>query len=226
MAARVICVVQARFGSSRLPGKALRPVAGRPMIAHVVERAQRIPGIDDLVLATSDQDRDDLLAETVSGLGCAVVRGSEHDVLDRMFVAATLTRADVVVRVTGDCPCLDPDVGGQVLTLQRDVGGYVWNDTSRSGYPDGTDVEVFPYLMLEVATRRARSTRDREHVTPWIRDHYDVTTLVASTFDYSWVKLSVDTFDDLERVRAIMGHLPRGAFALEDTMAAFRCGCI
>lgn len=225
MSQRVVCVVQARFGSSRLPGKALRPLQGRPVIAHVLERAQAIPGVDALVLATTDQPRDDLLAEYAIGLGVAVFRGSENDVLDRMGVAAMLARADLVVRVTGDCPFLDPQIAADVIALQRKMGGYAWNDTMHSGYPDGVDAEVFPMALLDEAHVKATSQRDREHVTPWIRDHHDVATLYAP-FDYTWMKLSVDTFDDYQRACVIAQHLCRGQFALADTIAAYQCGCL
>lgn len=219
---RTVVVVQARMGSSRLPGKALRVLAGRPLIEHVLERASAFPTVDAVVLATTWEARDDMLVEVVRDLGYDVVRGSERDVLSRVREAAAFGRAGTVVRVTGDCPFLCPEVARLVLEAQARDGWYAWNDTGHSGYPDGTDVEVFPFGALDVAERSARLPREREHVTPWIRDHYPVTTVCASTFDYSMHKLSVDTLTDYQRACWLAGRLPRGDFSLAATMAALR----
>jgi spore coat polysaccharide biosynthesis protein SpsF (cytidylyltransferase family) len=222
MGERVICIVQARQGSSRLPGKSLRPLQGRPLIAHVLERAQAIPGSDGLVLATTGRDEDDGLAALATDLGVAVVRGSEQDVLDRMFVAATLARAEVVIRVTGDCPFMDPAVAGDVLALYRhSFALYAWNDTARSGYPDGTDVEVFSYNLLRHAHEHARHLRDREHVTSWIRDNYEAVTLRLRD-DLSWLKLSVDTMADYRRACAVAAQLRPGDYSMAGSVAAYR----
>lgn len=222
MSERVICIVQARQGSCRLPGKSLRPLQGRPLITHVLERAKAIPGSDGLVLATTGRDEDDGLAALAGELGVAVVRGSEQDVLDRIFVAATLARAQIVIRVTGDCPFLDPEIAAQVLALYRSSFAlYAWNDTARSGYPDGTDVEVFSYNLLRQAHEQAQSQRDREHVTTWIRDNHERVTL-TSLLDLSWLKLSVDTIHDYRRACAVAAQLRRGDFSLQGTLTAYR----
>jgi spore coat polysaccharide biosynthesis protein SpsF (cytidylyltransferase family) len=219
---RVVCVLQARMGSSRLPGKSLRILQGRPMIGHVVERIRAVAGIDDLVLATSARAKDDLLVEEAGRLGVCVVRGSEDDVLERMHVAAALARAEVVVRITGDCPFLDPEVVAQVLDAQDRGGWYAWNDTARSGFPDGTDAEAFPFALLEAAAFGATRQHDREHVTPWIRTHYPVATVVCSLADYSWLKLSVDTEDDWRRAQEIARRIPTGDYSLAATVAAYQ----
>lgn len=223
---RVVCVVQARQGSSRLPGKALRPLKGRPMIAHVLERAKAIEGLDDVVLATSLRDVDDLLADYVAGLRVAVVRGSEQDVLERFWVAASLARADIVMRVTGDCPFLDPAIARDVLALYRIAHAmsgtqYFWNDTLHSGWPDGTDVEVFSIGVLEEAHLKARAQRDREHVTSWIRDYHRVETFYCPE-DHSQIKLSVDRPEDYDLAQAIASYLHEGDFSLDATLAAYR----
>lgn len=222
---RVICIVQARVGSSRLPGKSLLKLAGRPLLAHVLERAAAIGGLDGIVLATSDQARDDVLAAEAAARGVQVVRGSETDVLYRVQTAAALARADVIVRVTGDCPLLAPEVGAEVLELWRrhvwPPDRYAWNDTSRSGWPDGTDVEVFSRGLLEEAAARARRQSDREHVTSYIREaHPEAVHILSTAHDLGWLKLSVDRMADYERVAAIFGHLAPREWALPDTLRA------
>jgi spore coat polysaccharide biosynthesis protein SpsF len=219
---RVVCILQARMGSARLPGKSLKPLQGRSLIAHVIERARAIPGVDDLVLATTAQDRDDLLVEEAGRLGVCVVRGSEHDVLDRMFVAATLARADVVMRITGDCPFIAPEVSAQVLLAFQHSGWYAWNDTMHSGFPDGTDTEVFAFALLQAAAHGAHRPEEREHVTSWIRKHYPVAVVGNSLADYSAVKLSVDTDADYQLARAVAARLAPGDYSLAATMEAYR----
>lgn len=219
--ARTIAIIQARFGSSRLPGKALRPIQGRPLISHVIERAQAIPGIDGVVLATTGREEDDGLANEATARGLAVIRGSVDDVLDRIYLAAALSGAEVVMRLTGDCPFLDPAIASEVLTAyQRGSNQYWWNDT-RSGYPDGTDVEVFSYEALHQAKKHATALRDREHVTTWIRENY-VTGRITSVVDLSWLKLSVDTMQDYQQACEIAKRLPAGKFSVYETVQAYQ----
>ena len=219
---RTIAIMQARMGSARLPGKSLKAVAGAPMVLRVLERAALIPGIDGLVVATSLSDLDDAIAETVARSGFACVRGSEWDVLDRFHDAAEVTRADVIVRVTGDCPLLDPVVGGRVIEMfhaNQPRVDYASNDTARSGFPDGTDVEVFSRLALTMARAKGMERHDREHVTRWMRRNLTGMTL-AHHSDWSRMKWSVDCEDDLSRVRAIYGELAQGSMDVAFTYDA------
>lgn len=222
---RVVCVVQARQGSSRLPGKALRMLQGRPLIAHVLERAAAVPGVHAVVLATTVREEDDGLAGEVAAMGYAVVRGSSEDVLDRMLTAATVASADVVVRVTGDCPLLAPEVAGLVVARHLACRTYAWNDTAHSGYPDGTDAEAFAAEELQLAHLYAREPGDREHVTPWIRRTRPV-AVVRSEVDYSWLKTSVDTLLDYERVQAIACRLAPGDWSLGATVRAYEVAAL
>src|SRR4051812_8636327 len=169
---RVVCIIQARMGSSRLPGKSLRALRGRPLIAHVIERAKAIPGVDRVVLATSIAPRDEPLGVYVESLNVPVFYGDELDVLRRYAQAAAEHQADVIMRVTGDCPFLDPFVARDVLCAYLDnplQAQYVSNDTLTSGYPDGTDVEVFSRAVLDYAHVHAKDREDREHVTAFMR---------------------------------------------------------
>lgn len=223
---KIVIVAQARMGSSRLPGKALMPISGRPMLEHVLRRAQAVAGVNETVLATSVNERDTPLADLAWAVGCGVVRGDEHDVLGRYLAALEALRADVVMRVTGDCPLLCADVCEAVLrrALEQPCYDFVTNDTEQSGYPDGTDCEVMTAWALRQADRYATTASDREHVTRWIRRH--IPTVVVSAPEAlrcpSRWKLSVDSQADLDRVRRISGWLPAGAYTLAETARAVR----
>lgn len=219
---RTVVVVQSRVGSSRLPGKALMALAGRPMLDHVLERACAIQGVDDVVLATTTSDRDSALVSVAAARGVRTWTGSEWDVLGRVRDAASWANADIVVRITGDCPLLCPVTAGRVLGVFRTMTptGYAWNDTSRSGFPDGMDVEVFSRVLLERAAERAQDKVDREHVTPYIRSLANQVAIVRSAVDLARLKLSVDRIEELACVRAIVSHLRPGALTLGATVQA------
>lgn len=218
---KTMAIIQARLGSSRLPGKSMRVLKKRTLISHVVERAKAVRGLDGVVVATSDHERDDGLAEECARLGVTVFRGPEQDVLKRMLNAATAHEADVIMRITGDCPLLCPHVAEEVLSLHDSMGeyAYAWNDVRQSGYPDGTDVEVFHRFMLETADRHTSDPLGREHVTPFMRMQYRVETVLSPVDGSRW-KLSVDTQSDYDFVAAVYKHLKPGELALPFTLAA------
>lgn len=220
MSGRVVAVVQARMGSSRLPGKSLMALANKPMLAHVLERVKATPGVDEVVLATSATERDAPLCDLAASVGVRAFTGSEWDVLERMRDAARNAQADTVVRVTGDCPFFDPQVAADVLNLYRlSTASYVWNDTATSGYPDGLDVEVFGYECLDLATKRAMKREDREHVTPWMRRSLP-TDVLRHYPNLSRYKLSVDTRDDFDFATEVHRFLIPGDFSMAGTVAA------
>lgn len=223
---KIIAIVQARYGSSRLRGKAMMPLSGgRPMLYHVLRRALAIDGVDRVVLATSFADFDAQLCWVASDLGVGSVRGDERDVLGRFVAIIEEFKPDAVMRLTGDCPLLAPDVCGRVLSAYATVPhmGYVSNDTTCSGYPDGFDCEVVAASLLRSAAVGA-SSADREHVTAGIRRAYGTPEAVVrpSTPILPGAKLSVDTFEDFERVRRIYGHLDDGDASSAATVAAYR----
>lgn len=232
MSERIVCVIQARMGSSRLFGKSLRPLMGRPLLTHVLERAKAIEGVDLVVLATSAEERDAGLLPVAWGLGCEALQvGKEWDVLGRVCTAAHIFDADVVVRVTGDCPLLAPEVGTLAVKLYRAHARgdfpmpvpYVTNDTSTSGYPDGTDVEVVSTEALRMSDDklgyRGDDRPDREHVTAWVKRNLPTAVMKCDT-DWSRLKLSVDSLDDLDRVQRLMARIPAGDFSLAATIKA------
>ena len=218
MGDRAVVVIQARLGSTRLPGKALADIAGRPMLAHVAGRAAAIPGIAGVVLATSVSPADAPLVAFArqAGLGC--VRGSESDVLDRFCLAARDTKAEAVVRITADCPLLDPAVSGRVLAAYaaRRPGVDYASNVHPPTYPDGLDTEVFSVEALETAWREARLPSEREHVTPYLWSHAERFRLanVGHTEDLSAQRWTVDTEADLKFIRAVFEALgPAGTKA-------------
>lgn len=165
----IVAIVQARMRSTRLPGKVLEDIAGRPMLWHVVSRVRHAKLVDQVVVATSEKASDDPIASFCECEGIACFRGSENDVLDRFYRAARQFGADVVVRITADCPLLDPVIIDRVIQECR-TGTYDYvTNTLRYTYPDGLDVEVFSFEALERAWREAMTQTQREHVTPYIR---------------------------------------------------------
>jgi spore coat polysaccharide biosynthesis protein SpsF len=163
------CIVQARQRSTRLPGKVLLPLAGRPVLVHVLERCTAIPGVDIVVCAVPEGPADDAVAALAASTGARVFRGDEQDVLGRYLGAARAVDANVVLRVTSDCPLIDPGVCGAVLALRRtEAADYATNNMPPS-WPHGLDCEAFTRAALEAADAAATEPHDREHVTPWIR---------------------------------------------------------
>ena len=166
----IYAIVQARMKSTRLPGKVLKMVNGKPLIEILLYRLSQSKKIDKIILATSEKPENDLLVETVEKLGFEVFRGSENDVLNRYYQAAKQQHPDIVVRITGDCPLIDYQVTDQVINyfLENDFD-YVCNGDPPT-FPDGLDTEVFTFESLEKASKEASQQHEREHVTSFIRE--------------------------------------------------------
>lgn len=209
-----VAIIQARMGSRRLPGKVMMNVAGKPLLQHVIDRVRAVEGLDRIVLATSIAEIDRPVYQCGKVSGVDVFAGSEDDVLDRYYQAARLFHADVVMRVTGDCPLLDPKVSGSVLSRfdQGDVD-YVSN-VHPPTFPDGLDTEVFSMQSLETAWRTARKPAEREHVTAYLWDHPERFKLanVETSPDLSSLRWTVDEPLDLELIRAVYQRLPSGDY--------------
>ncbi len=209
---RVTAVVQARMGSSRFPGKVLADLAGRPLLVHVIARAMATPGVDELVVATTTAAADDVLAALCRRIGVPVFRGSEPDVLDRFTQAARRHAPDAVMRVTADCPMLDPLVSGLVVARFREGDVDYASNVHPRTFPDGLDAEVFAVAALERAWREARLPAEREHVTPYLWSHPEMFRCanVAYGEDLSAHRWTVDEPRDLELVRALFRRLSEG----------------
>jgi len=163
------CIVQARMGSTRLPGKVLERLAGETVLAHVLRRCRAIPGIDCVVCATAEGPQDDPVADEALGAGAIVFRGSERDVLGRYLGAARAVEADRVLRVTSDCPLIDPALCGEVLALCGPRAAEFASNNRPPSWPHGLDCEAFTRDLLERAAAAASFPYEREHVTPWMR---------------------------------------------------------
>lgn len=213
---QVVAIVQARTGSERLPGKVLKTLGGKPVVLHVLDRLRRTRLVDGLVLATTDRAQDDPLADLArEGEGVLVFRGSEDDVLERYALAAQAAAADIVVRVTSDCPLIDPrvvDAGVDLLLRSLPDCDYVSNTLERT-FPRGLDTEVFTRAALERAHEEARDPYEREHVTPFIwrrPERFRIRQLHSDT-DASDGRWTLDTEEDLEFLGRVFDALGAGA---------------
>lgn len=210
-------VVQARMGSSRLPGKVLKDIAGRPMLSYQMERLRRVKRAERIVVATTDQPADDAVERFCQKEKIACVRGSEHDVLARYRLAIERFPADVVVRITADCPLIDPAIVDEAIAAYEP--DYVSNMLETT-YPYGMAVEVFSAQALREAHREAKDPAEREHVTPFIYRHPERYRLRSLTMapNLSHHRWTVDTPEDFELVSRLLKTL-KPHFTLQDVLA-------
>jgi spore coat polysaccharide biosynthesis protein SpsF len=207
---KIVAIIQARMESTRLPGKVLMDIQGQTMLASVVRQVRRAKKLDDIVVATTDRPADDAIIEACRQLGVAGFRGDSEDVLSRYYHAARQHQAQVIVRITADCPLIDPGIIDQIVTVFRENDvDYASNTLTRS-YPRGLDVEVFSMSALEQAWREADRQHYREHVTPFFYQNPGRFKLKAISCkdDYSHFRWTVDRQEDLELVREIYRRLP------------------
>jgi len=219
---KTVAIIQARMGSTRLPGKVMMDLGGRSILAWVVGRARRAQTLDDVIVATTTLDRDDVIVAECSALGVLVFRGSEDDVLDRYYRASEFCDADVVVRITADCPLIDPEVIDAVVSGYRDHQADYASNILERRFPRGLDVEVFSRAVLEDAWAHDDSAQGREHVTPYLYLNPGAFTLHSVEFakDQSRLRWTVDTTEDLEVVRGIVAALGnRDDFGWQEALA-------
>ena len=221
---KVAAIVQARMGSTRLPGKVLLDIAGKSMLGRVVERLSGAESLDVVLVATTDSPHDDVIVEECRRLSVAVFRGQEDDVLDRYHQAARSIAADVVVRVTSDCPLIDPEVTDHTIRkFLVEQPDYASNVLVRT-YPRGLDTEVMTAQALRQAWGEADQAYQRAHVTPYIYEHPEKFKLLSVTGeqDYSQHRWTVDTPEDLGLIHAIYERLRgKGDFVWRDVLALF-----
>ena len=221
---RVVAIIQARMGSTRLPGKVLLDLIGEPMLVRVVNRASRAQALDHVVVATTVHETDDAIVRLCAERGWACFRGSEGDLLDRYYRAALAHRADAVVRITSDCPLIEPNIVDRVvrefLDLQPEVD-YACNALPQRTFPRGLDVEVMRFDVLERAWREDLNPAWREHVTPYIRRNPDLFRIhgVMNEVDYSEMRWTVDAPEDLAFVRHVYDHFGHDRFSWREVLA-------
>jgi len=226
---RTVAILQARMTSSRLPGKVMADLGGQPMIVAMLGRLRRARRLDAVMVATTVNAADDPVADAVRAAGAVVFRGDEHDVLGRYAAAAEAAGADTVVRVTGDCPLIDPAVVDDVLALFADSDCDYASNVMQRTFPDGLDTEVFTRAALVRADAEVADAFLREHVTTYIRGNApghpgDGFRHAHHRFaaDFAHVRWTVDRPDDLARVRRLWNLLPDGFGWLEALSAATR----
>jgi spore coat polysaccharide biosynthesis protein SpsF len=233
---KTVAIIQARMGSSRLPGKVLLDIAGKPMIQHVIERTRLSRSLDSVVVATTSDPSDNPIADFAASIDVPCTRGSLHDVLDRYYQAAKAHRAEVIVRITADCPLIDPDVIDQTVglitgnwSLNADFACNRLPPPFTRSFPIGLDAEACTFTALERAWREATETFHREHVMPYIYEGVSLTdqspitnyqllstgtsprgfqiAQLHHTPDYGDLRWTVDTPEDLTFIREVFAYL-------------------
>lgn len=222
---KVVCIVQARVGSTRLPGKVLKKICGRTVLEHDINRLKRIKNIDEIVIATTTLEKDNAIIEECKKLNVKYFRGSEENVLSRYYYAAEENDADVVVRVTSDCPLIDVKVSENIIQyflFNKDNYDYVSNTIDRT-YPRGLDTEVFSFDALEKAFKEAISSRDKEHVTPYIWRNDKIFRLAQckNSKDYSNLRWTLDTEEDYKLILLIYKYFQNQDYFSMDEIIRF-----
>lgn len=220
---KITTIIQARLGSSRFPGKTLMTIKGETLLGHLIRRVKVSGCVTDIIIATTNNNKDDALVSFAKEKGLRVYRGSEEDVLDRFYKTAVEYGVEHIVRVTPDCPMIDPDIMDRVISKYLE-GTYDYvSNTITPTYPDGYDTEVFSFSALERAWREAELHSEREHVTSYIYKHPDLFRLCnvkKDGEDLSWMRFTVDTPRDYEFVSEVFEKLGcvHGIFHMDDIL--------
>ena len=207
---KTVAIIQARMGSTRLPNKVLMPVLGKPLLGWMLDRVATCPVVDDVILATTTDERDDVIADFAQSVGCRVYRGSEGDVLDRYYQAACLVQPDAIVRITADCPLLDPKILGVMIQRfsEGDLDFLSNSEPLPSSWPDGMDVSIFSFDALLKAWRCSVKPSDREHVTFYFWNN--PSTFKCKRFDHepdlSKYRITIDYPEDFDLLKAVIEH--------------------
>lgn len=225
MAPRVVAIIQARMASSRLPGKVLADLGEQPVLAWVVRRAARASGIDQVVVATSVAAEDAVIEAFCNEKGYICIRGNLHDVLDRYLQAAHENDAEVVIRLTGDCPFIDPEMLAENLHIFLNADPPLDFAANRlpgnRTIPIGLDTEICTTKALEVAWREAQEPHQREHVMPFFYEHPERFNILhiehrPNLGNYRW---TLDTAEDLQFLRQIVAHFKDDQFSWKDVLS-------
>jgi len=218
-------IIQARMGSTRLPKKVIKKIEGKTVLEHVILRLKKVKKVSSIILATTDKKEDDVLERIAKNCKIEVYRGSENDVLDRFYQAAKLFNINHIVRITADCPLVDPKIVEKVIDLYLN-GNYDYvSNTHPPTFPDGIDVEVFSFKALEKSWQEAKLTSEREHVVPYIIKNENIFKMgnVVSEKNMDYPRLTLDEKEDLILIRKIYKELysKNNFFGLEDILKLF-----
>lgn len=216
-------IIQARMGATRLPGKVMLDILGKPILWHVVDRVSRARLIDGLVVATTTKPEDDIVEKFCRENAISIFRGSEDDVLDRYYQCAKKYNMENIVRITADCPLHDPHIIDLIIE-KYESGNYDYiSNTDPPSYPDGIDVEVFSFLALENAWNNAKMSSEREHVTPYIRKNRTLFRVgnVQNETDLSELRWTLDQKEDFRFIQTVykeLNGLNNGLFYTNDIL--------
>ena len=223
---KVGAIIQARMGSTRLPGKIIKKLEDKTVLQHVIERIKQSQLIDTIIIATTTHERDNVVEKEAIRCGVSVFRGSENDVLSRYYFAAKENNLDVIVRVTSDCPLIDPHLTDNIIKYyinsNYQIVSNAGSDPSNRTYPRGLDVEVFSQNLLEDAFINAKEKYHREHVTPYLYEQKKV-YYYKNNIDFSKFRWTLDTEDDLNLIKEIYKNLYNGKhdFFMDDIIDLF-----
>lgn len=219
-------IIQARMGSTRLPGKILKPIMGRPLLSYLLERVHQVTTPHQLIIATTIDPQSDPIEKLAKEEKILFFRGSEENVLDRYYQTSLLYPAEIIVRLTSDCPLIDPAIIDQALASFQNLNKSVdyLSNTLKRTFPRGMDIEVFTFDALKAAAEGSRTDYEKEHVTPYIYKHPERFRLInfSQKTDTSQYRLTVDTAEDFLLIRSIIEKLyPKNhKFTLNDILLA------
>ena len=220
----VTCILQTRMGSTRLPGKVLMKINENDLILDFVIRQLKFSELlDGIVIATTNLEQDDIIEKYAKDNGIKYFRGSSLDVLDRYYQCAKELKLSTILRVTSDCPLIDPKIVDKIIRkFKKGKYDYVSNFLSHS-FPNGTEAEIFSFSVLENTWHNGKKSNEREHVTPYIYDNQEKFCLgqIKNEKDYSNFRWSVDRKDDLELVKAIASKIKKSPILMEDIIQLF-----
>lgn len=220
---KILAIIQARVGSTRLPGKVLNMIEGKMVLEHVIDRVQAAKLVNEVIVATTINKEDLAIVKLCAELGIRVFCGSENDVLDRFYQAAMLYDANHIVRITADCPLMDPEIIDQVIDRHLAEHADYTSNILQETYPDGEDVEVMTFAALKKAWLEAKLTSEREHVTPYIRKNLFLFKLdsVVNAENLSNKRWTLDNKEDYEFIKGIYADLYKNKkiFHMKDILA-------
>ena len=225
---KIAAIIQARMGSTRLSGKIMKDIKGRTVLSHVIERVNQSNIIDEIIIATTVEERDKVIENEAIKCGAKVYRGSEEDVLSRYYEAAKENSIDIIVRITSDCPVIDANIIDDIVNFyldgKYDVVTNAGSDLSQRTFPRGLDTEVFSFEVLEDAFNNGREKYHREHVTPFIYENSNKIYYFKNDVNYSMYRWTLDTKEDFELIIEIYNRLYKGRhdFYLQDIINIFK----
>ncbi|MFC4409984.1 cytidylyltransferase domain-containing protein [Chungangia koreensis] len=225
---KIAAIIQARMGSTRLSGKVMKELKGKTVLSHVIERVRQSKLIEDIIIATTIHERDNIIEMEAINCGSKVYRGSEDDVLSRYYFAAKENNVDTIIRITSDCPLIDPNVIDKIIKYylngSYDLVTNAGSDLTQRTYPRGLDTEIFSFEMLENAFLNGKENYHREHVTPFIYEYSNKILYFKNDMDYSKYRWTLDTEDDFELISEIYNRLYKGIhnFYLPDIIELFK----